>query len=187
MPKRRGTQFGVLDEGRLTEAMSSVEGRAPMRGRRGAHRWGWRGRGGTLGRGGARGGEDKVGGGAQRAGAGEVLLTEEGSRRQGSGEMVRGVEVGGSFSTAITHKGIRRTGRSTWLTTVAAVGPPAHGRAAIERAWGQRLGAVQATPETDKWALTFFIFQDFQTPKLWNSKWGPSLCPNFYKFCRTIF
>jgi hypothetical protein len=44
-----------------------------------------------------------------------------------------GVEVGGSFSTAIMRKGIRRTGRLTGPTTVAALGPPARGRAAGAR------------------------------------------------------
>jgi hypothetical protein len=48
----------------LTAAVSSAEGRASVRGRRGARRRGWRGRRGTPGCGGARGGEVEARGGA---------------------------------------------------------------------------------------------------------------------------
>jgi hypothetical protein len=40
--------------------LAAAEGRALVRGRRGARRGGWRGRRGTPGRGGARGGEDEA-------------------------------------------------------------------------------------------------------------------------------
>jgi hypothetical protein len=67
MPERRGEPiwgFGWREAHRcgLAATVSSAEGRAPVRGRRGARQRGWRGRRGTLGRGGARGGEDEDGG-----------------------------------------------------------------------------------------------------------------------------
>jgi hypothetical protein len=42
-------------------AVSSAEGRAPVRGQRSARRRGWRGRRGTPGRGGAQGGGERGG------------------------------------------------------------------------------------------------------------------------------